>query len=128
MKYSVNLMGDQCWGNSINLPSLSPLPTSREGKVGWVACIFFLLFLSSLLWGQTTNKNEVAADPNDFVIKKPGEITFTSGIIIEGRVEKPQVLLIMTKEKTKLPALKLNSSMIRFIEEPVNINSAQIKE
>jgi hypothetical protein len=23
--------------------SLSPLPTSREGKVGWVACIFALL-------------------------------------------------------------------------------------
>jgi hypothetical protein len=90
--------------------------------------LILIFTLSSLLWGQTTNKNEVAADPNDFVIKKPGEITFTSGIIIEGRVEKPQVLLIMTKEKTKLPALKLNSSMIRFIEEPVNINSAQMKE
>jgi hypothetical protein len=78
--------------------------------------MILLLLFAALLLGQTTPKSE----DDDFVIKKPGEITFTSGIIIEGRVEKPQVLLIMTKEKTKLPPLKLNSSMIRFIEEPVN--------
>jgi hypothetical protein len=86
--------------------------------------VLFLLTFFAIILGQTPPNSE----DEDFVIKKPGEITFTSGIIIEGRVEKPQVLLIMTKEKTKLPPLKLNASMIRFIEEPVNISSVQNKE
>ncbi|MBL8026755.1 MAG: hypothetical protein JNL74_10115 [Fibrobacteres bacterium] len=88
--------------------------------------ITFLLLMTALVIAQKSASANSAED--EAVIKKPGEITFTSGIVIEGRVEKPQVLLIMSKEKTKLPELKLNASMIKFIEEPVHIDLNRGKE
>jgi hypothetical protein len=81
-----------------------------------------MILLISTTMNVSAQSKPSPQNDDDFVIKRPGEITFTSGIVIEGRVEKPQVLLIMTKEKTKLPELKLKASMLRFIEEPVIVN------
>ncbi len=75
----------------------------------------------TLLFPLIARAEETKQNSEDFVIKKPGEITFTSGLVIEGRVEKPQVLLILTKEKIKMPQLNMNSSMLRFVEEAVKI-------
>ncbi|MFH0921238.1 MAG: hypothetical protein V1913_12860 [Fibrobacterota bacterium] len=62
-----------------------------------------------------------APQEESFVIKKPGEITFTSGIVIEGRVEKPQVMLVFIKERIKLEPVVFRQSPIGKITEPLRI-------
>ncbi|OGS37574.1 MAG: hypothetical protein A2293_00195 [Elusimicrobia bacterium RIFOXYB2_FULL_49_7] len=51
----------------------------------------------------------------NYVIRKPGEITFTTGIVIEGRVEKPQVMLILTKERIRLDPVLFRRSFLKDI-------------
>jgi hypothetical protein len=69
-----------------------------------------------------------APKDEDFVIKKPGEITFTSGIVIEGRVEKPQVMLILTKEKIKANPFVFQQSFIKNITDPIRYNTFEISK
>jgi hypothetical protein len=66
------------------------------------------------------------ADRDDFVIRKPGEITFTTGIVIEGRVEKPQVMLILTKERIKLQPVTFERSFVNRVTEPVYYNTFEV--
>lgn len=42
------------------------------------------------------------ASPGDkgYKIEKPGTITFTVGVVIKGKVEKPQVVIFLPKEKS----------------------------
>jgi lipopolysaccharide export LptBFGC system permease protein LptF len=40
-----------------------------------------------------------------YVVRLPGEITFTTGAVIEGKIEKPQVMIILPKEKTQADSI-----------------------
>ena len=70
-------------------------------------------------------RSPASAQDDDFVIKKPGEITFTTGIVIEGRIEKPQVMLVLTKERVKIEPLDYEGSFIKSITEPLRLNTFQ---
>lgn len=63
------------------------------------------------------------AGQDEFVIKKPGEITFTTGIVIEGRVEKPQVMLVLSKEKIRIADEAFKNSFLSRITRPLQYNT-----
>lgn len=86
-----------------------------------VLVLIFLAQAQSADGGANDGRNE-----DDYVVKKPGEITFTTGIVIEGRVEKPQVILILTKEKVKMEPLHFDHSFVKNITEPVRYNTFDI--
>ena len=69
-----------------------------------------------------------AQKDEDFIIKKPGEISFTSGIVIEGRVEKPQVLLVLTKERIKVDPVVFQQSFLKNITDPLRYNTFEISK
>jgi pyruvate/2-oxoglutarate dehydrogenase complex dihydrolipoamide acyltransferase (E2) component len=62
----------------------------------------------------------------EYVIRRPGEITFEQGIIIEGRVEKPQLMLVLTKEKIKLEPVTFEKSFLTHITLPMRYNTFEL--
>jgi hypothetical protein len=92
----------------------------------------FLAFLTLRLDAQFSVPAKVQKGPvqamkdEEFVIKRPGEITFTSGIIIEGRIEKPHVMLVLTKERIKLEPLVFQQSFLKNITSPLRFNTFEI--
>jgi hypothetical protein len=60
-----------------------------------------------------------AAEGSEFVVEQPGTITFKTGIVIVGKVEKPQVIIFLPKEKSYYREIKFSRSFIREIEEPM---------
>lgn len=62
------------------------------------------------------------ANQEDFIIKKPGELTFTTGVVIEGRVEKPQVMLVLSKEALRLEPVTFEKSFLDNITRPLQYN------
>jgi hypothetical protein len=63
---------------------------------------------------------------DEFVQRKPGEITFTTGIVIEGRVEKPQVMLVLTKERIKLSPVVFSHSFLGDLTAPAKCQTFEI--
>ncbi len=65
--------------------------------------IFIIYALSiSIGYGKPTVELSDTAGVSEqgYRIEKPGTITFTVGVKISGKVEKPQVMIFLPKEKT----------------------------
>lgn len=60
-------------------------------------------------------------DPNaaQFRIEEPGTITFTTGVKIVGKVEKPEVVIFLPKEKSYLRELPLDHSFKSDLLKPL---------
>jgi hypothetical protein len=52
-------------------------------------------------------------------IDQPGTITFTVGVKISGKVEKPQVIIFLPKEKTLYRNEKFDRSFKEELSEPL---------
>lgn len=52
-------------------------------------------------------------------IDQPGTITFTVGMVIKGKVEKPQVMIFLPKEKAYYRELHMSHSFKDAIDEPL---------
>jgi hypothetical protein len=63
-----------------------------------------LLFLICLSYSDQKSKDSVSVNDSSgsqgYRIDQPGTITFTVGVKIKGKVEKPQVMIFLPKEKT----------------------------
>ena len=55
----------------------------------------------------------------DFVMEQPGTITFKHGVVIVGKVEKPQVMIFISKEKSFYREIKFLRSFRDDILEPM---------
>lgn len=66
--------------------------------------ILCLCPLGSGLYGTQTRSDEVETNDAGFRIEEPGTITFTTGVRIVGKVEKPEVVIFLPKEKPYLRA------------------------
>lgn len=61
--------------------------------------LLIILFISfSSISGEVSDSTRIR--PQDYTIDQPGTITFTVGVKIKGKVEKPQVIIFLPKEKT----------------------------
>lgn len=59
---------------------------------------------------------------SNYTIEKPGTITFTVGVKIKGKVEKPQVMIFLPKEKPVYKKTALSCSFKDDIMEPLPFN------
>ncbi len=64
-------------------------------------------------------------DHQGYVLRRPGEITFTTGAVIEGKVEKPQVMIILPKEKTQADSIIFDQSFRAQMLQPLEIDPRQ---
>ena len=66
----------------------------------------------------TSGENNSASE-SGYRIDQPGTITFTVGVKISGKVEKPQVMIFLPKEKTLYREEKLTRSFAEELADPL---------
>ncbi|MBD3392159.1 MAG: hypothetical protein GF418_08780 [Chitinivibrionales bacterium] len=59
------------------------------------------------------------AEGSDYVVEQPGTITFKHGIVIVGKVEKPQVMIFLPKEKPYYRDISFERSFAEDMTEPL---------
>jgi hypothetical protein len=74
-----------------------------------------VLVLQTHVWGQ----DKPPKDDQGYRIDKPGTITFTVGVKIKGKVEKPQVMIFLPKEKPFYRDISITHSFYSDIMEPL---------
>jgi hypothetical protein len=67
---------------------------------------------------KVVGKQDSTSQPA-FRIDQPGTITFTVGMVIKGKIEKPQVIIFLPKEKTYYRDVKFTHSFADEIGEPL---------
>jgi hypothetical protein len=67
--------------------------------------------------GQAATQ-DTSAHPG-YRIDQPGTITFTVGMVIKGKIDKPQVMIFLPKEKPFYREFKLTHSFAGELEEPL---------
>ena len=83
----------------------------------FVRCIGVLLIMVvTIINGQENGSNK---ENQEYHIEKPGTITFTVGVKISGKVEKPQVMIFLPKEKPIYKDNSFDRSFSAEINEPL---------
>jgi hypothetical protein len=67
--------------------------------MGLVLCAMLVVFVPVGAQAQDQDNAKASQDGKGYRIDKPGTITFTVGIKIKGKVEKPQVMIFLPKER-----------------------------
>ena len=68
----------------------------------------------------TQAKDTSAARPGQgYRIDQPGTITFTVGMVIKGKIEKPQVMIFLPKQNSYYRELKFNHSFANELNAPL---------
>jgi hypothetical protein len=62
---------------------------------------------------------QAQSEKSSYTIEKPGTITFTVGVKIKGKVEKPQVVIFLPKEKPVYNKTTFSCSFKDDIMEPL---------
>ncbi len=73
----------------------------------------------SVFADDSTTVQEKAVDKG-YRIEQPGTITFTVGVKIKGKVEKPQVVIFLPKEKSEYRELSFSYSFKNDLAEPLS--------
>ena len=68
-------------------------------------------------WCSDTESDSV--EEQGYRIEQPGTITFTVGVKIKGKVEKPQVMIFLPKEKTVYREIKFERSFLEDLADPL---------
>lgn len=109
-------------------------PSSTTLRI--LCCAMVLLAATVPLFGQpgakaapSAPKQSTPAKPESsradsasapaFRIDQPGTITFTVGMVIKGKIEKPQVIIFLPKEKTYYRDLKFTHSFAGELSDPL---------
>lgn len=85
--------------------------------------VIMVLLLTFTVWAEE-NKDTLEMENQDSTVKeyqieKPGTITFTVGAKIKGKVEKPQVMIFLTKERVHYKEITLDRSFQQDLLEPL---------
>jgi hypothetical protein len=67
----------------------------------------------------TAPKPHDSVDQAGYRIEQPGTITFTVGMVIKGKLEKPQVMIFLPKERTFYREQKFTHSFTDDLSEPL---------
>jgi hypothetical protein len=70
--------------------------------------------------GKNSPASTVTEESQVYKIEKPGTITFTVGVKIKGKVEKPQVMIFLPKEKPVYKEHMLDRSFEKELSEPLD--------
>ena len=91
------------------VPSITPTAAAAQ-KTGSIS-------------SSNKRKDLPTSSERDNILRRPGEITFTVGAIIEGKVEKPQVIIIFPKERSKTDSIYFDHSFRNEMLKPLKINA-----
>ena len=82
---------------------------------------FFIivLFSTKILFANTPNEINTSKEAVEYRIDQPGTITFTVGLVIKGKVEKPQVVIFLPKEKTYYRDIEFDFSFDKDVSTPL---------
>jgi hypothetical protein len=89
------------------------------------ATFFACLLLQATTAADPAPKGNPPAAPKDTVtqqgyrIDQPGTITFTVGMVIKGKVEKPQVMIFLPKEKSYFREQEFSHSFRDELSRPL---------
>ena len=103
-------------------------------KIQNLLIIFITINFKILCFSQSSlQSNKVTGLPagatNSIVeSKNPGEITFSQGLVIEGKVEKPQVQFTLLREETRIKSIKLKADFKKDILKWERENSFSFKD
>jgi hypothetical protein len=78
-----------------------------------------IILIFSAAYSQEPAVDNGIKEGQGYRIEKPGTITFTVGVKIKGKVEKPQVLIFLPKEKPVYKEITLTRSFFSDIMEPL---------
>jgi len=90
------------------------------------ALMIFFLWLTLALNLSLAQFFEEDQDKAEYYFQKPGELVFIKGTVIKGKVERPQVMIIIQKEKIKKTEKKLKRSFRKEILKPLNDDAFQL--
>jgi hypothetical protein len=91
------------------------LDAIRFRPIAIAACVAFCATASLAQGPADSSGNE----GHGYRIDKPGTITFTVGVKIKGKVEKPQVMIFLPKEKPVYKEVTITHSFYDDIMEPL---------
>jgi hypothetical protein len=94
---------------------------------GWLFVRFYgplfltalILFLPVCTHAKDADTSVAATVGTGYRIDKPGTITFTIGVKIKGKVEKPQVMIFLPKEKPVYKKATFSHSFSEDIVRPL---------
>jgi hypothetical protein len=76
-----------------------------------------IIVMAFAVFAQEPTADNSAKEGQGYRIEKPGTITFTVGVKIKGKVEKPQVVIFLPKEKPVYKEITLTRSFYDDIME-----------
>jgi hypothetical protein len=76
-----------------------------------------IITIFSFAYSQDPAVDNSTKEGQGYRIEKPGTITFTVGVKIKGKVEKPQVMIFLPKEKPVYKEITLTRSFYGDIME-----------
>ncbi|MCX7726937.1 MAG: hypothetical protein N2053_08815 [Chitinispirillaceae bacterium] len=83
-----------------------------------VITIILILSVSNIK-GNNNSSEENDTTTGNYQIEKPGTITFTTGSKIVGKVEKPQVMIFLIKEKPIYKEITIERSFKEELLRPL---------
>jgi hypothetical protein len=87
-----------------------------------IAILFSKGFHGPMVYSQDTTASVESGGTQAYKIEKPGTITFTVGVKIKGKVEKPQVMIFLPKEKPVYKEHALDRSFSAELAEPLDFS------
>ncbi|MFP4162651.1 MAG: hypothetical protein ACLFQB_08510 [Chitinispirillaceae bacterium] len=81
----------------------------------WIVCVWILMAAGSSRAEEPVDSTE----QKDYRIDDPGTITFTVGTKIKGKVDKPQVMIFLPKERSFYRDMVLTKSFSDEIMQPL---------
>lgn len=75
------------------------------------------IIMFSMAYSEDPSVDNSGKEGQGYRIEKPGTITFTVGVKIKGKVEKPQVMIFLPKEKPVYKEITLTHSFYADIME-----------
>jgi hypothetical protein len=100
--------------------ALRILPAARQVCIPWAAALLLVIAGATRAQGDTVPVDSTAQTGPGFRIDQPGTITFTVGVKISGKVEKPQVMIFLPKEKTVYRDEVLSRSFVEELSQPLS--------
>jgi hypothetical protein len=86
---------------------------------GLIVCVVVLAMQLSAAATQDQDNAKSNQEGGGYRIDKPGTITFTVGVKIKGKVEKPQVMIFLPKEKPVYNKATFSMSFTDDIMKPL---------
>ncbi len=87
-------------------------------KIKLVSFVLLILCFSAAQDAQRTSSDQ--EQQGGYRIDQPGTITFTVGVKIKGKVEKPQVMIFLPKEQSWHREINFDHSFKADILEPLH--------